>query len=223
MNRARGARNSRPRSGVNRSVANRLRADNRAQNSGNVVRGRPDPNSFTAYPWWSLIVVYKLPAVKPNTEILITTTALNNYMKTVLFIDPVITDAVYRISRVDVWNQTPGHSITLLPADWTKNIQLTRIDDTPGLNHYSHVHFIYPKSISATPIKQSDTTSIGNILTTTETGDNKLEIRIHLLWKPTLIPSAARELNTHLLGLPSLEDLEIDDSTNVTGTILGAS
>lgn len=184
MNRQRRNRNRRPATPARRSQ-NAVRNVNRQQNLGATPRGRPDPTPVITNPWWPVVFVFRQDVNTPF-PVQINRATLLSYLLGEFNI-PAATQPLFRVMRIDVWSLSRGKSITLSPIDWTTNNPLASIDDTPGLNHYAHAHFVYPKTISTSAL----TVSNGNIATFAVPGPagttSSVEIRIHVHWKPSFV------------------------------------
>lgn len=185
--RGKGKRTQATRGKVNARITRLKHATN-----GVIIRPSADPPSFVQIPWNSIILSDTL-TLSGNQK---------NYVPTdihgilVAQIGLVTTSEMsYRLREVRAWNLS-GEFINLQCQDLTIGLgaqdYLTQIEDQAGRNRWAKVGYIYPTSQQKVSFSSTDAE---NVFRVGAADKNKIEVRIHILWKPRVntLPNVSRQ------------------------------
>lgn len=176
----------RKRSSRRRARTPRVPRSVRTAFNGVVPKGRPDPPSVTQKPWNS-IVLEDNNMVDHDTLIVYRYTALIDFLTTQTNIATTAPDIFeFRISRVDLWNLSGG---TIAGSfgdllNLTTDSPIANLQDSPGRNHWSHVHYVWPRSHQNQVLNGSPSAVYFSVRTgVSDTEPQDVRCHVHVLWR----------------------------------------
>jgi len=159
-------------------INSRVRSANKLQNNGAAPKGSADPRRIKLTPWWQVTLnLEKL--LNEHTVNAFSLDDLNASLQAVLGL-AARPSYDYRIIRCDVWGK--GSSVGLRVSDMAINSNLYELKDTDSKNHFPHVHYIWPKSISAFSIGSS-TVPLFNVINYDGQSQNVI-VYLQVMWRP---------------------------------------
>jgi len=159
-------------------INSRVRSANKLQNNGAAPKGSADPRRIKLTPWWQ--VTLNLEKSLPGHSVTsFNLDDLNASLQAVLGLSTAPTYD-YRIIRCDVWGK--GSSVGLRVSDMSSNANLYELKDTDSKNHFPHIHYIWPKSISAFSIGSSAAALFKVINYDSQAQD--VIVYLQVMWRP---------------------------------------
>lgn len=153
-----------------------------------------DPPMFVSIPWNSLMLdtTIQFSASQNSKEIKAGT--LWDIFKTQFGIGVNLSGQIeFRVFQIAAW-ETKGNPLVMNIYDFPLPRLLYHLEDDPGRNHWAAVAYRYPQTQSNVCLLGNDTTTTVASVTSAESGE--IKVRIRVLWKfsysnvPTRILSA---------------------------------